>query len=72
MPYVRCRKVVKNTNPTVNGAYVSIKVLKKLKNVYLLCTLNDCNKEASSCAPTNRNKNKYVNEKVLKKCLPFI
>ena len=34
-------KVVKNTNPAVNGAYVSLNVVNKLKNIYLLCALND-------------------------------
>ena len=69
---VRCLKVQsKNTNPTVNGAYVSVKIFNKLKNIYLLCTVNDCNKLASSCAPTKRNKNKYVNEKYSKNANPL-
>ena len=34
---------------------LSVKVFNKLKNVYLLCTLNDCNELASSCPRTNRN-----------------
>ena len=39
----------------LNYMSLSVKVFNKLKNVYLLCTLNDCNELASSCPRTNRN-----------------
>ena len=42
---------------------LSMKVFNKLKNIYLLCTLNDCNELASSCPLPNRNNYVVINFK---------
>ena len=46
----------------LNNMSLSVKVFNELKNVYLLCTLNDCNELASSSPRTNRNS--YGSDKV--------